>query len=100
MSAQPAFVPSADPEEHLFWTLMRRFEALALERYATHAPALATAAKRAHVERLRTLAPDDAPLRSSALAVPMDVVFATAQSADETAALVVQGLVLEHLGQA
>ena len=95
-------VPS-DADELLLWALMARFERLALERYATLAPALADAgdgAKRAWVARLDALPTDPAALTASPLAPPVDALLARAQSADETAVLLVQGLVLEHLGQA
>jgi hypothetical protein len=97
-----ALVPD-DAEELLLWALMARFEHLALDRYTTRAPALAAAgdgAKRAFVARLDALPTDAAALAASPLAPPVDVLLARAQSDDETAVLLVQGLVLEHLGQA
>lgn len=89
-----------DEVERLLWALMARFERLATERYAAHAPALATPDKARFVERLDTLAADAGTLAASALAAPVDVLLSRAQSADETSVLIVQGLVLEHLGQA
>lgn len=91
-----------DADELLLWALMARFEHLALDRYAALSPALAAAgdgAKRAWVARLDALPTDPAALAASPLAPPVDVLLARAQSADETAVLLVQGLVLEHLGQ-
>ena len=92
-----------DADELLLWALMTRFERLALDRYAALSPALAEAgdgAKRAWVARLDALPTDPAALAASPLAPPVDALLARAQSTDETALLLVQGLVLEHLGQA
>ena len=79
---------------------MRKFERLALERYAMHARALATAEKRCFVARLDALETDEAPLAASVLAVPVEEILARARSTDAVSTLIVQGLVLEHLGQA
>jgi hypothetical protein len=89
-----------DPGERLFWTLMRRFESLAVDRYAAHSPALLLDAKRAFVAGLAATATDDAALAASALDRPTGALLACAQSGDETATLLVQGLVLECLAQA
>jgi len=94
----PALASAVDTDR-LLWALMARFERLAVERYAELAPALATPDKQRFVASLDAHA-DDATLASSALAAPVDVLLARAQSADEASVLVVQGLVLEHLGQA
>src|SRR5262245_41743446 len=79
---------------------MRRFESLAVDRYATHAPALLLDAKRAFVAELESSAADDAALAASALDRPIGVLLGRAQSPDEAATLLVQGLVLESLAQA
>jgi hypothetical protein len=79
---------------------MRKFERLALEQYTTHAPALATAEKRHFVALLDALETDEAPLAASVLAAPVEEILARARSIDAVSALIVQGLVLEHLGQA
>lgn len=89
-----------DADELLLWALMARFERLARDRYATHAPALAQPAKERFVARLDALATDSGALAASVLAPPVEALLARAQSTDETAVLLVQGLVLEHLGQA
>jgi len=91
---------SDDPTELLLWALMAKFERLALERYGLHAPGLATVDKRRFVERLLALGADESALGGSALAEPVKALLARAQSADEVAVLMVQGLILEHLGQA
>jgi hypothetical protein len=92
--------PSVDGTELLLWVLMHKFERLALERYTAHAPALATAEKRSFVTRLDAFATDETALAASALATPVDELLAHARSTDTVSALIVQGLVLEHLGQA
>lgn len=89
-----------DADERLLWALMSRFERLALERYAALVPELATGEKRAFVARLDAIATDAGALEASPLAAPVDALLAHAQSADEVAVLLVQGLVLERLGQA
>jgi hypothetical protein len=89
-----------DAAELLLWALMARFERLALESYAAHASALATPDKRGFVARLEGIAAGESALATSALAAPVDALLARARSADEPSVLIVQGLVLEHLGQA
>jgi hypothetical protein len=101
--ADELLLAPSDADELLLWALMARFERLALDRYAALSPALSAAgdgAKRAWVARLDALPTDPAALAASPLAPPTDVLLARAQSTDETAVLLVQGLVLEHLGQA
>lgn len=98
---QGAGVPE-DADERLLWALMARFERLALERYAALVPELATSDKRTFVARLDAIVreSDAGALAASPLAAPVDALTARAQSADEVAVLLVQGLVLERLGQA
>jgi hypothetical protein len=79
---------------------MHKFERLALERYTAHAPALATLEKRRFVARLDALETDEAPLAASVLAAPVEELLARARGTDAVSVLIVQGLVLEHLGQA
>jgi hypothetical protein len=89
-----------DPAERLFWTLMRRFEVLALERYVATIPALATEAKRVFVETMVAMDGDEAALAGHELAAPTEALLSAARSPDDLATLIVQGLVLERLGQA
>src|SRR5262245_39962956 len=103
----PGSGPDADPAarpmdgtELLLWALMRTVERPALEHYAAHTPALATVEKRRFVARLDALEPDPAPLAASPLAAPVDALLARARSTDAVSVLIVQGFVLEHLGQA
>jgi hypothetical protein len=89
-----------DPGERLFWALMRRFETLAVDRYAVHAPALLTEPKRRFVEGLGFAAADQPLLADSPLARPTAALLAQAESADEPTTLLLHGLVLECLRQA
>jgi hypothetical protein len=89
-----------DGAERLLWALMQKFERLALERYTVHTPALATVEKQRFVARLNALETDEAPLAASVLAAPVEELLGRARSTDAVSALIVQGLVLEHLGQA
>ncbi len=86
--------------EPLFWALMLKFEGLALERYSAHTPRLATDEKRSFVASLHALETDEASLAASVLAPPVEELVARARSTNAVSALIVQGLVLEHLGQA
>ena len=95
----PASSP-ADETERLLWALMLEFERLALDCYATNAPTLATPEKRRFVARLDALGTSESALAASVLADPVDALLACAHSSDAVATLIVQGLVLEHLGQA
>jgi len=86
--------------ELILWALMEKFERLAIDRYARFAPRLATDEKRRFCARLDALVVDPEPLATSELAGPVEELLARARSADEIATLIVQGLVLENLGQA
>lgn len=105
---EPGPVPGAeaagdrpvDRAELLLWALMHEFERLALDCYTAHVPSLATTDKRCFVARLDALAADSTPLAASELARPVDELLVRARSADAVSTLIVQGLVLEHLGQA
>jgi len=90
----------SDPVERLLWTLMAEFERPALERYTTCAPTLATAEKQRFLARLASLGLDERALAASELAAPAKNLLAHAPSEGEVPVLIVQGLVLEHLGQA
>jgi hypothetical protein len=89
----------AEPER-LLWTVLRRLEALALERYERFVPALATPAKRIVVERLENELPNDGALEGHELDGPMRDLCRAASTDSAVATLCVQGLTLERLGQA
>jgi hypothetical protein len=92
--------PPVDGTELLLWAVMHKFERLALECYTAHAEGLATVEKRRFVARLDALKTNEAPLAASVLAAPVEEILARSRSTDPVSALIVQGLVLEHLGQA
>jgi hypothetical protein len=86
-------------EERLLWSLLRRFERDTYGRYEAHLPALATPAKQQLIARMDTLVGSDDPLDGSDLAEPVAAVLASARSDDAASTLLVQGLVLERLGE-
>jgi hypothetical protein len=96
--------PSAPrPDDHtelLLWSLMDAFERLALTSYEAHSTTLATPEKRQLVARLAALGLDGTMLARSALGAPASALLTHARTSDEVSALIVQGLVLEHMGQA
>ena len=87
-----------DDTERLMWTVLHRMESLALRNYRTHIPEMASDAKVALVERLATQVSDDL-LAASPLAGPMDELMQAAEAGSAADALMVQGLILEPLGQ-
>lgn len=88
------------PPERLLWTVLRRLEALALERYQQFVPSLATPAKRIVVGRLRDEVPTDGALAGHELEGPVRDLCSAAATDSPLATLCVQGLTLERLGQA
>jgi hypothetical protein len=89
--------PSSD--ELLIWRILGKLESLALRRYETAVPQLATPEKRELVNRLLEQAPDDAALDASPLGDPVRELLSAADGRDETGTLIVQGFILERLGQ-
>jgi hypothetical protein len=99
--ATPSGPPATlEPPERLLWTVLRRLEALALERYERFLPELATPAKRAVVARLQDEVPTDAALAGHELEAPVRALCAAAAADSALGTLCVQGLTLERLGQA
>ena len=88
------------PPERLLWTVLRRLEALALERYERFVPTLATPAKRIVVEQLQDELPTDSALAGQELDGPVRDLCGAASTDSALATLCVQGLTLERLGQA
>ncbi len=88
-----------DRDELLMWRILGKLEALALRKYESVLPLLATPAKKAVVDQLLETAPDDAALAASPLGQPIQELLQAADGADSTATLIVQGMVLERLGQ-
>ena len=88
------------PPERLLWTVLRKLEDLALDRYERFVPALATPAKRTLVGRLRDEVPTDEALEGQELEGPVRDLCSAASTDSALAILCVQGLTLERLGQA
>lgn len=89
-----------EESEILFWTLLRRFETQTLDHYRAHAPVLATPDKERLVALLSAVGNRDEALVNSDLAQPIETLLRCARNADLASTLIVQGLVLERLGQA
>lgn len=88
-----------DEKEALFWTMFRNFEDVALERYEHTAQELASPAKREFVRELHDVAPSDEPLAQSELAEAVRALLALGKGKDRKATLIIQGLILERLGE-
>jgi hypothetical protein len=89
-----------DCSEALLWTILARFESLAVEQYTASAPALLTPEKLAAVALLRTRISDDEYLVGSGLEAPIDALLRSATSSREAHVLIAQGLFLEAIGEA
>lgn len=80
--------------------MVRNFEELALERYEQSAPELASPQKRQFVRDLNELAPDNAPLHRSELNDSVQELLFLAKGKGRKETLILQGLILERLGEA
>ena len=89
-----------DRSEALLWTILARFESLAVEQYARTVPTLLTPQKQLVVTRLRSriAAADD--LAGTPLEAPIAALMAGITSSDESRVLIGQGLFLELIGEA
>lgn len=88
-----------DTDEALLWTVMRMFEVQAVAHYHAYTPQLASP-KTGVAPAMLCIAGDDLLLEQSILGQPMKALLGSAGEArDETAVLVVQGLVLERVRQ-
>jgi len=88
-----------DQDELLMWRILGKLEALALRKYENWLPHLATPQKKEVASQLLSAAPDDAALEASLLGRPIQELLDAAASHDPTSTLIVQGFVLERLGQ-
>lgn len=88
-----------DRTELLLWTILQKFESLALMQYKLHELSLDTPEKRTLVGVLNSRVPSDEALETTTLSVPVTELLADAIGADESHTLIVQGLLLELLGQ-
>ena len=85
--------------ELLLWTILRSFESLALKQYEQNVPALATVEKKELVNLLMSQVPTDTAIESTALSQPVKDLLSAAKSNTEINTLIIQGLILEVLGQ-
>jgi hypothetical protein len=83
----------------LLWTILARFELLAVEQYSASAPALLTSDKQAVVALLRSRVVHD-ELSGTPLEAPIAALLAGVQSRSEARVLIAQGLFLELIGEA
>jgi hypothetical protein len=88
-----------DHDELLLWRILGKLEVLALRKYESVLPLLATPEKKAMVVQLLLVAPDDAALEASPLGQPVRELLAAAENTAPGDTLIVQGFVLERLGQ-
>jgi hypothetical protein len=87
-----------DRDEQLIWRLMGRIESLALRKYESLVPQLATPEKKCVVERLQNDV-EQATLPESPLDGSVEQLLAAADRPGREDTLLVQGFVLERLGQ-
>jgi hypothetical protein len=85
--------------ETLLWTILRNFESLALEQYEKYVPSLVTAQKKELISLLTDQVPANTALEQTTLAKPVGDLLACAKSDNEFNSLIIQGLLLEVLGQ-
>jgi hypothetical protein len=88
-----------DKDEQLMWGVLARLESLALAKYRKDVPELATPEKEAVVRTLQQGAPDNGPVDSSPLGPPIHDLLEAASMPGQADTLIVQGLLLERLGQ-
>jgi hypothetical protein len=86
-----------DQDERLIWRILGRLEALALHKYESIIPPLATPAKKAVVALLAAV-PDQRD-EATPLDQPVNELLDAAGSTDRHDTLFVQGFILERLGQ-
>jgi hypothetical protein len=88
--------------EALLWSILARFESLAVAQYEVSAPALLTGEKHAVVALLRTRVDviGDAELTGTSLAGPIAALITAVSGTAEAHVLIAQGLFLELIGEA
>lgn len=88
-----------DRTELLLWTILAKFESLALLQYSLYVIDLDTPEKQQLVDMLLSTIPSDEALETTTLSLPVENLLADATSTDKFHILIVQGLILELLGQ-
>ncbi len=89
-----------DRSEALLWTILSRFEFLAVEQYGATVPSLLTPEKIAVVALLRTRVQTEDELAGTQLEAPIAALVASATSTRAAHVLIAQGLFLELIGEA
>jgi len=85
--------------ETLLWTILRSFETLALQQYEKNISSLATTQKKELINLLVLQVPTNTALESTSLNQPVNDLLAVAANDSELDSLIIQGLLLEVLGQ-
>jgi len=85
--------------EILLWTILHNFEALALKQYEKNVLVLATPEKKELVELLASKVPTNKAMENTSLEEPVNNLLTSATNSDEIHTLIVQGILLEILGQ-
>ncbi len=88
-----------DKEEQLVWGVLARLEKLALSKYTQEVPELAIPEKKEVVRALSEGVPDDGPVDASPLGQPIRELLEAAATPGQAGTLIVQGMLLERLGQ-
>jgi hypothetical protein len=96
---EQAAVAVLDKDEQLVWGVLARLEKLALSKYTREVPELAIPEKKEVVRALTEGVPDDSPLDSSLLGQPIRDLLEAAGKPGQADTLIVQGMLLERLGQ-
>jgi hypothetical protein len=89
-----------DRSEALLWTILFRFELLAVDQYSVSAPELLSDEKRAVIELLRSRVTSDEELVGTQLEAPIAALMRSVTSREVARVLIGQGLFLELIGEA
>lgn len=88
-----------DQSEQLLWSIFRRLEMVAVEKYKAFVPSLDLSAKQNYVERLSSHVDSDAALNESHLAGAIEDLVTASNTNDEGSVAIANGIVLELLGR-
>jgi hypothetical protein len=88
-----------DRDEQLMWGVLERLETLALSKYRKDVPELAIPEKQVVVRTLQGNVPDAGPVDASPIGAPIRELLEAAATPGEADTLIIQGLLLERLGQ-
>jgi hypothetical protein len=93
-------IADLDRSEALLWSILSRFESLAVEQYSVTEPALLTPEKTLLIDLLRTRVQSDDELNGTQLEAPIAALLRSVTSRDRARVLIGQGLFLELIGEA